>query len=179
MRKLMLREVKWLAGGHTAGTVQSWYWNSVLTAGTNLLTTMLSTSLHPVKLFQSAIKGVLRDQWVHLLVIPERFFKTTMCYRDTRSFTGNEIASWLFHIALPTLQMPWEWGALPFPSLKSLCWCLHSRGAPNTLKCSSEFVPSVKSEEPKLIQLLCIINVAEINISVECQRSSTAACPLE
>lgn len=39
MGKLMLREVKWFTGGHTAGTMQSQCWNSVLTAGTNLLTT--------------------------------------------------------------------------------------------------------------------------------------------
>jgi hypothetical protein len=48
-----------------------------------------------------------------------------------------------------------------------------------SLKCSFEFVRSVKSEKPELIQLHCIINVAEIDISVEGQRSIPTACSLE
>lgn len=44
---------------------------------------------------------------------------------------------------------------------------------------SSERVPSMTSEEPELIWLPCIINVAEISIGVKCRRSDPAACPLE
>lgn len=66
--------------------------------------------------------------------------------------------------------------AFPFFGGKSSTqWVPQAR----SLKCSFEFVRSVKSEKPELIQLHCIINVAEIDISVECQRSIPTACPLE
>lgn len=56
-----------------------------------------------------------------------------------------------------------------------------SRWVPQTssLQRSSEFVPSVKSEEPELVWLHCIIDVTKITLSVECWRSRPAACPAQ
>lgn len=81
----MLREVKWCVGSHTA--MQNWHWNSARSAETNLLTTRPSTSLHPMKLFQSTIQSVLRDE----LVPRKAFWKPQGAIQISGGLLGGKV----------------------------------------------------------------------------------------
>lgn len=178
IRKVMLREVKWFTGGHTAGTTRSHCWNSNCRnpfANRNAEYRSASNEIISIYCQKSPVGSVGPATYVIL----EEFLKTTKCYTDIRSFIGNKIVSCLFQIALQHDELL-ENGK-PFLSFFSRALLPSTHWAPHTcsLKCSSEFVCSLKSEKPQLIWLRCIINVAEIDISAECQRSIPAACPLE
>lgn len=124
-RRMMLREVKWFTGGHTAGTMQSQCWNSVLTAGTHLLTTVLNTSLCPMRLFQSTVKRVLRDQWVPQLM----WFLKSFC--KLQSAKQIEEVLLVIKLYLVCSKLPYDMtaslrtksSAFPFFPLGPCCGC--------------------------------------------------------
>lgn len=122
MRKLMLGEVKWLAGGRTAGTVQSSCWKSVLP-------TMLGTRRQPMKLFQSAVKRVLRDRQVQLpMWFLKGFLKMTKYYKHKEFYWEWNCISAVSYS--PTnITDALRAGALPFPSAGAQ----HLVGAPDIL----------------------------------------------
>lgn len=113
-------------------------------------------------------------------MILEKVLKTTKCYTDIRSFIGNKIVSCLIQIALQHDKLL-ENGKPCFFFLGPAAGAQHPLGAPHML--TEVFICICLlceiGEGTINLAALCIINVAEIDISAECQRSIPAACLLE
>lgn len=136
IRKLMLREVKWFTGGHTAGIMQPMLKlsSNCRNQFANHNAKYLSVSNEIISVYcQKSPKGSGAGEGagVQLLnVILEKFLKTTKCCTDIRSFIGNKIVSCLFQIALQHDTLL-ENGKPCFSfHLGPCCWCPAPTGHP-------------------------------------------------
>lgn len=114
-------------------------------------------------------------------MILEKVLKTTKCYTDIRSFIGNKIVSCLFQIALQYDKLLEDGKPCFSFFLGPAAGAQHPLGAPRVLTEVFICICLLCEIREGTINLaaLCIINVAEIDISAECQRSIPAACLLE